>query len=164
MFRKSNFLILGLLLAYSVQAQVDPSRVTEVAEAFEGVPYQFGARRPNTEDCSSVIQKVFGALGVQLPRASYEQASDPRFIEVSTEDLRAGDLVFFANTWRKGISHVGLMLDSTTMLHGSPRHHSVYRTQFDEHHPLWRKIQMVRRLRPEAEVNPTPHFSWDGDA
>jgi cell wall-associated NlpC family hydrolase len=59
-------------------------------------------------DCSCLVQLVFRVLGINLPRTAAEQfaATAP----VAREALRPGDLVFFANTYMPGISHVGLYI------------------------------------------------------
>lgn len=138
-------------------------RMLDYAGLYEDTPYQFGARRANTVDCSSLIQKVFSMIGIELPRSSREQARDERFEVVDKSELRAGDLVFFTNTWRRGVSHVALMLDGTTMIHGSPRHKKVHKAALTPKHPLWRKIHSVRRWRHSVidEELVKPRFSWD---
>ncbi len=140
----------------------DQERLVNYASMFEGSPYSFGARRPSSEDCSSFIQKVFSLIGVELPRSSREQATDPRFAEVPREDLRSGDLVFFRNTYRRGVSHVAFMIDPKTMIHASPRSKRVARDEFGPGHPLWKKIHSVRRWKQTMEGDDVkPRFSWE---
>lgn len=159
------------MLVFSLQARAsqtpwlwpeDYQQMLRYAGLFDDSTYSFGARRPNSEDCSSLIQKVFSMVGIDLPRSSREQASDPRFMEVPLETIRAGDLVFFRNTYRRGVSHVAFMLDEQTMIHSSPRSKKVDRSLLTQRHPLWRKIHSVRRWRQTVERDyVTPRFTWD---
>ncbi len=167
--RNSLLLALLALLAAPLRASEEPwlgpddfSRMADYGMLYEDSPYHFGARRPSSEDCSSLIQKVFSLMGIELPRSSREQAMDERFREVPVEEMRAGDLVFFRNTWRRGVSHVAYLLGPGRMLHASPRHRRVRLSPFGPTHPLWRKIHSVRRWRRTVEADPSrPRFSWD---
>lgn len=174
---KRNSILVFLILLVSVGARAvgphsdhdvpvlwpeDHERLVNYANMFEGSPYSFGARRPSSEDCSSFIQKVFSLVGVELPRSSREQAQDPRFFEVSRDQLRPGDLVFFRNTYRRGISHVAFMVDPQTMIHASPRDKQVAKASLTPRHPLWKKIHSVRRWKQTMEGHELkPRFSWE---
>jgi cell wall-associated NlpC family hydrolase len=79
-----------------------------VAERYLGVTYVFGGTTPNGLDCSGLVYLVYQELGVQLPRTSRLQYQVGE--EISREDLREGDLVFF-NTTGQGVSHVGIYLE-----------------------------------------------------
>jgi cell wall-associated NlpC family hydrolase len=82
--------------------------LVQAAERWLGVPYVFGGCSPNGVDCSCLVQLVFAGLGINLPRTAAEQfAATTR---VSRDDLQPGDLVFFANTYMPGISHVGIYI------------------------------------------------------
>lgn len=160
-----------LLLTFSLTAKAevvpwlwpeDFQQMYRYAGLFDDAPYSFGARKPSSEDCSSLMQKIFNLVGVELPRSSREQARDSRFVEVSKDEIRPGDLVFFTNTWRRGVSHVAFMLDAQTMIHSSPSSRKVQRALLTERHPLWRKIHSVRRWRLSADPRYVrPRFSWD---
>jgi len=85
-----------------------PVDVVQVVERWLGVPYVFGGCSATGVDCSCLVQLVFGSLGINVPRTAAEQyAATAR---VSREALRPGDLVFFANTYMPGISHVGVYI------------------------------------------------------
>ncbi len=165
MFKRSSLLAL-LIYSQALAAPLlwpeDRRRMSSYAQQFENVPYNFGARRPSSEDCSSLVQKIFSTVGVVLPRSSSEQSRDARFEEVNHEDLQSGDLVFFKNTWRRGVSHVAFMLNRNTMLHSSPRSKKVLRSYLSPRHPLWKKIHSVRRWKHTLNgsyINPL--YSWD---
>lgn len=86
---------------------------------FLGVPYVFGAMAGQTEsfDCSSFVQHVWNeVLSINLPRVSYNQAT--KGAEVSKDDLRKGDLMFFSSPSRGlEIGHVGIYAGDNTILH-----------------------------------------------
>lgn len=81
------------------------------------IGYHYGSDGPNTYDCSSFTQFVFGQQGVDLPRTSkgQSQLSGGQFIKVSRGDIRPGDLVFFYSP----VSHVGIAVDNDRVVHAS---------------------------------------------
>ena len=82
--------------------------VLQVAQQWIGVPYVFGGCSTHGVDCSCLVQLVFQKLGITLPRTAEEQyAATTR---LSIDQLQPGDLVFFANTYMPGISHVGIYI------------------------------------------------------
>jgi cell wall-associated NlpC family hydrolase len=75
-----------------------------------GAPYQFGASTKQTEtfDCSSFMKLIFGRNDVTLPRDSRQQSQQGD--NVSLDQLRKGDLLFFTTSARKnlkGLDHIG---------------------------------------------------------
>lgn len=81
-----------------------------------GTPYRIGGLTKKGVDCSAFVQNlVTNVYGEALPRTAQEQKSISR--EISREELREGDLVFF-NT-RGGVSHVGVYLHNNKFVHAS---------------------------------------------
>lgn len=81
-----------------------------------GQPYVWGGNGPQASggwDCSGLTKAAYAAAGIALPRTTTEQyhATTP----VSAEDIRPGDLVFYANE-KDGIHHVGLYLGNNQMI------------------------------------------------
>jgi cell wall-associated NlpC family hydrolase len=79
-----------------------------------GKPYQWGAAGPNSYDCSGLVYALYGKIGISLPRVSVEQATAGTY--VAREDLRYGDLVFFARDGRN-INHVGIYVGNGEFVH-----------------------------------------------
>ena len=88
--------------------------VAETALAWVGVPYRSGGSDPAGFDCSGFVQYVFAELGIRLPRGVEEQSREGR--PIRTDEIAAGDLVFFATTGA-GASHVGIAAGSDTFVH-----------------------------------------------
>jgi cell wall-associated NlpC family hydrolase len=82
------------------------SRVIQLAQTWLGVPYVFGGCSHGGVDCSCLVQNVYAAVGIHLPRVAVDQFNATRPIS----DPQPGDLVFFANTYEPGISHVGIYI------------------------------------------------------
>ena len=82
------------------------ARVIELAQTWLGVPYAFGGCSRSGVDCSCLVQNVYVVLGVHLPRVAVDQFN----ATIPVTDPQPGDLVFFANTYEPGISHVGIYI------------------------------------------------------
>lgn len=79
-----------------------------------GKPYQWGGTGPDSYDCSGLVYTLYGKLGISLPRVSVDQATAGT--HVAREDLRYGDLVFFARDGRN-INHVGIYVGNGEFVH-----------------------------------------------
>lgn len=108
---------------YSV-CRTESSRIVSFAQSFVGkIKYVWGGTSLSRgADCSGFVQSVFKNFGIYLPRTSREQFNVG--VPVSKNSLYTGDLVFFKNTGRSGISHVGIYLGygkygKCTFLHSS---------------------------------------------
>jgi peptidoglycan DL-endopeptidase CwlO len=90
--------------------------VTE-ATKYLGVPYLWGGTDPAKGlDCSGFTQRVFGNLGIDLPRTSSQQATSGQAV-ASLADAHPGDLVFFDHSsGRPGIDHVGIYIGDGKMI------------------------------------------------
>lgn len=101
-----------------------------------GINYRFGGTNPDSGlDCSGFVQIVFkDALGKLLPRTAREQSQVGD--EVSRNELKPGDLVFF-NTMRHAFSHVGIYLGDNHFVH-APRTGSEIRVE-DMSQSYWAK-------------------------
>ncbi len=91
-----------------------PDQIAEYALKFKGVPYQWGGTTPSGFDCSGYIRYVYGNFGISLPRTSAEQFGVGT--AVSKSNLKKGDLVFFANTYKPGISHTGIYIGNGNVI------------------------------------------------
>jgi cell wall-associated NlpC family hydrolase len=86
---------------------------------FAGAPYLWGGRTEWGVDCSGLVQAVYGARGIKLPRDSDQQFAQGREIQMSAEGKKyeGGDLLFFAERGR--VSHVALWAGAGHIVHAS---------------------------------------------
>jgi probable lipoprotein NlpC len=94
----------------------DRRSLLQTAESWLGVPYRYGGNTRDGVDCSGFVCNVFGALERRLPRTSSQQAGAGE--PVTLYDALPGDLVFF-NTSGSGVSHVGILINSSEFVHAS---------------------------------------------
>ncbi len=97
----------------------DLSRVVENAYMFLNSPYLWGGRSPFGIDCSGFTQMVFKLCGIKLKRDASQQAEQGITVNL-VEESRTGDLAFFDNAEKK-ITHVGIILNATHIIHSSGR-------------------------------------------
>lgn len=93
---------------------VDADAVVRSALGFRGVPYRNGGVDPKGFDCSGLVQYVFAAAGVSLPREVRDQWRAGQ--QVTPDRITPGDLVFFA-TAGAGASHVGIAIGGDQFVH-----------------------------------------------
>jgi len=83
-------------------------KVIAEAKSYIGTKYKYGGTTSSGIDCSGLMCKSFGAVGVTLPRVSRDQSNVGKRVYIG--ELQKGDLIFFAAT--KGsqkITHVALV-------------------------------------------------------
>jgi cell wall-associated NlpC family hydrolase len=98
-------------------------QVVDLAEQYVGAPYRWGGASPAGFDCSGFVMWVYGQFGVSLPHNEAGQlASGPN---VSADDLQPGDVLVFANTYRAGLSHVGIYVGDGQFVHAADERHGV---------------------------------------
>lgn len=95
----------------------DRSRIVTETHKYLGIPYLWGGNTPAGFDCSGFVQYVLMQCGITVPRTTEQQVQLGRYI--SKTDLRPGDLVFLQNTYRAGVSHVGIYIGNNQMIHAS---------------------------------------------
>ncbi len=83
---------------------------------YRGTRYRRGGTSRGGFDCSGFTRYIYAKYGVGLPHSSSAQASIGT--PVSKSELREGDLVFF-QTYRKGISHVGIYIGNNSFVHAA---------------------------------------------
>jgi LysM repeat protein len=86
------------------------------AKKLKNIPYRFGGNNLFGIDCSGFVQKVYGMIGINLPRSARQQfqEGDP----IDKAELSIGDLVFF-RTYAPFPSHVGIYLGDDLFIHAS---------------------------------------------
>lgn len=111
------------------------TKICLLAKSLVGKPYKYGAKAeeaPNYFDCSSLTQYLYKQIGIELPRSSILQATDPKGKAVTLKknfsNLEIGDLLFmrgvqgyyndeaFKNK-KIYIGHVAMYLGSGQVIH-----------------------------------------------
>ncbi len=81
------------------------------AEKYLGVPYVFGGTSPSGLDCSGLVQKAYGDLGVSLPRIAADQATVGTPV-AGLAQARPGDILGFGQP----AHHVAIYLGNDLMI------------------------------------------------
>jgi len=112
-----------------------------------GIRYRRGGSTPETGfDCSGFVSHVFReGLGLILPRSSKELSNSGE--EISKEQLKPGDLVFF-NTMRRTFSHVGIYLGDNQFVH-APRAGGRVRIEDMRDNYWYKRFNGARRVNAE---------------
>jgi cell wall-associated NlpC family hydrolase len=120
-------------------------RLVEQAMTYLGTPYRRGGTTRSGVDCSGLVGAVYGEQGLDLPRTAAQQFAEG--VAVAASDLRPGDLVFFRNTYKRGISHVGIYIGDGRFLHAAGRRHGVIVSELSR--PYYR-LRYAGARRPAA--------------
>ena len=109
--------------------------LVQFARAQVGKPYAWGAAGPDSFDCSGlIVYAARKALGLTMPRVAADQAFAG--VHVDYANLAPGDLVFYANTYQPGISHVGIFIGNGQWITASDEITGVIVASMDE--PYWK--------------------------
>lgn len=81
--------------------------------------YTFGSKSYGSFDCSGWTHYMYSKFGVNIGHGTSNQAVAGRYVKQS--QIQAGDLIILKNTYRTGVSHVGIAISRTQMIHqGGP--------------------------------------------
>ena len=96
-------------------SKVTGDQIVAKAKQYLGVPYKYGGTSPSGFDCSGFVYYVYRNLGINISRTQTVMYSQGK--PVSKSDLQPGDLVFFQNTYKAGLSHVGIYVGNGQFIH-----------------------------------------------
>lgn len=90
--------------------------IVDFALSYLGYPYAAGGNSPYGFDCSGFTQFVIlNTLGIDIGHAVEGQPAWGSYVE--WDALQPGDLVFFQNTYRAGISHASIYIGDGQIIH-----------------------------------------------
>jgi cell wall-associated NlpC family hydrolase len=120
---KKLFLTLALAAALTPAAALaDDLSIVQRALSFLGVRYRFASQSViRGFDCAGFVQTTFAKEGIRLPRTAALQFREG--CAVTRAELAPGDLVFFARTYKRGISHVGIYIGDGLFVHSASSAH-----------------------------------------
>jgi cell wall-associated NlpC family hydrolase len=91
-------------------------QMVDFAMQFLGQPYVWAGNQPGGFDCSGLTQYVTAnILGQDITHSTELQFGYGNAVEYG--NWQPGDLVFFANTYAAGITHVGIYIGDGTFIH-----------------------------------------------
>ena len=94
------------------------TRVAHRALEYRGTRYRYGGTTKRGLDCSGLVNRVWEDLKMKkIPRVSSALYNSGKPVHLA--ELRAGDLVFFKNTYKRGVSHVGVYAGSNKFVHAA---------------------------------------------
>ena len=122
---KKGFILLSIIFLFLVgqplsktaAATMDGNDIVDEAKQHIGVEYVYGGSSPSGFDCSGFVRYVYKQAGINLPRSSSEQYGVGK--SVSKSNLEPGDLVFFSDTYKAGISHAGIYVGGNKFISAS---------------------------------------------
>lgn len=93
-------------------------KLVNVAQKYLGVRYTFGGSSPTLGfDCSGFVYYTYKTSGYK--NISRNTAAGYYNMSKKVSSPVVGDLVFFSNTYKKGISHVGIYIGNGKMINAS---------------------------------------------
>lgn len=123
---------------------------------FLGVRYTWGGNTPEEGfDCSGFLRYVYRAHGIELPRVTRDQAQVGEPVPARIEELRPGDLMFFA---RDGsyIDHAAMYVGDGRILHSSASGRGVRYDDLASRRGEYYRTHFVaaRRVLPSGAAGP----------
>ncbi|WP_188456219.1 C40 family peptidase [Virgibacillus oceani] len=93
----------------------EASNIVSIAESLVGSPYTFGGTTPEEGfDSSGFINYVFDQAGISLERTHAQMWKNNG---THVDEPSPGDVVFFENTYKDGVSHSGIYIGNNQMIH-----------------------------------------------
>jgi gamma-D-glutamyl-L-lysine dipeptidyl-peptidase len=122
-------------LAALPQTEVDRRKqIVLDAQRMIGVPYLWGGNTGNGIDCSGFVRLLHQWVGIELPRDADMQSVQSKHVE---PPYQPGDLFFFGeNDSEQRITHVGVCMGDTKVMHSSRSRNGVYLDDLQEKESL----------------------------
>lgn len=94
-----------------------PDNLVHAAKHYMNAPYLWGGRTIAGIDCSGLTQMAFKLCGKDILRDASQQAGQGEQVDF-LQHAKKGDLAFFENA-EGSITHVGLLLDNSHIIHAT---------------------------------------------
>jgi cell wall-associated NlpC family hydrolase len=89
--------------------------IVGTALKYVGARYRYGGTGPNSFDCSGFVYYIMNKVGIRMGRDMSAQLNSGT--RIKTADLQPGDLLFFTNTYKRGLSHAGIYIGNGKFVH-----------------------------------------------
>ena len=99
----------------AAQSRIDT--VVAYALAQVGKDYAFFTKGPDSFDCSGLTLAAYREVGINLTHWSAAQANQGERVDLDTDGIRPGDLVFQQRNGSLVINHVGIAIDGDRWVH-----------------------------------------------
>jgi len=100
------------------------NEIVSMARSFVGMPYSWGGSSPDEGfDCSGLTTAIYQLIGLSLPHSSKKQYG--LGTPVKKAQLLEGDLVFFATSSARKVSHVGIYIGDNKFIHAPGRNKQI---------------------------------------
>jgi cell wall-associated NlpC family hydrolase len=91
------------------------TKAISVAKSNKGVKYKWGGTTPKGFDCSGLVSYSYKQAGVTLPRTAAEMYTKGTPVKT----LAPGDLVFYATSGGKKVTHVAIYIGDGQVIHST---------------------------------------------
>jgi len=89
-------------------------------KGYLGTPYRSGGTSRDGMDCSGFVKTVYDRFfGIDLPGSARAQFGFSELKKINSCEIQPGDLIFFANSKKKRINHVGMYISEGQFIHAS---------------------------------------------
>lgn len=156
-----------------VDSSLNKTSILNIAKPFIGTQYTWGGSTPAGFDCSGLTQWITKErTNVVLPRTAAAQYASDKLEDVSFDQMRPGDLVYFSDPSDFRIAggqipagtatHTGIITENGTVLHTSPSNPNggVQESTFQELAQRWKGVQFMGIKRVKEQGGTTSQESY----